>query len=608
MRVAVVAIVFFTSALALNQLPATSTLSLPPQQARRTLPDLRRRHDDDEDEEEEHGMAHEHGEMMEMSVKEDEAAPSATAAPVHAHDEHSHSHSHGPALLELNETDIALHHAHDFDVPSYWDVDQTDEGRPGLLYAHIVCMLLAFFGLLPLTLFLKMGHSSLSILPQTGFLALSILGLFFGQLYKVVDGDHYEGSSHTSWGWFTMILAIALTGLDVVLFLLRLTRWGDQVNFERFSLFQRRKDQENDEEKVFALEDDEDDEAGERQHLCSSPTEMEHSEWRSSSLERHPSRNDSTFSDDTFVEPHSASTLPPPRTLPTRLRRYGSSAVTFLERILIVLAYVEVCNGIAVWTGSCRAEYGNGCYAHIIKGSVFFWYGLLTFARYLGAYSEYGWAWNRMERFGKTGAWSIKDVQHTSIAIMFWAGGALGLMLESRTVRSWLSNSSAQASGRSIDSIPPPASASFPMNPIPAICIGLTGVAMAAHHQKYQFQVDVHALWGNLLGAFALFRLLTYFFLFLRPPASILPSRPPTEALASLCLTAGGVVFILSTEQATFAFMRHGADDVMAILNLTIAFVLAIFVWIAVLFALKGWMLKRNAPVTSSGRAKSTVL
>lgn len=74
------------------------------------------------------------------------------------------------------------------------------------------------------------------------------------------------------------------------------------------------------------------------------------------------------------------------------------------------------------------------------------WYGLLTFGRYCGAFSALGWAWNRhpakshtiwtaefveslvifvygstntwMERMGKTGAYSVKDVQHISIAIM----------------------------------------------------------------------------------------------------------------------------------------------------------------------------------------------
>ena len=86
------------------------------------------------------------------------------------------------------------------------------------------------------------------------------------------------------------------------------------------------------------------------------------------------------------------------------------------------------------------------CLAHIIKGSIFLWYGLLTFARYCGAFSSLGWAWNRhpsktasiwtaefveslviftygatntwMERMGKTGSYSVKDVQHISIAIM----------------------------------------------------------------------------------------------------------------------------------------------------------------------------------------------
>jgi len=82
--------------------------------------------------------------------------------------------------------------------------------------------------------------------------------------------------------------------------------------------------------------------------------------------------------------------------------------------------------------------------AHSIKGSIFFWYGLLTFSRYCGGMSTLGWAWNRrpqgdgitaefvesfviflygstqtwMERLGKTGDYSVKDVQHISIAIM----------------------------------------------------------------------------------------------------------------------------------------------------------------------------------------------
>lgn len=85
--------------------------------------------------------------------------------------------------------------------------------------------------------------------------------------------------------------------------------------------------------------------------------------------------------------------------------------------------------------------------AHLIKGSVFVIYGLITFCRYIGAFSRYGWAWNCqpatskawsaemvesfvcfvygvtntwMERFGKHAGdpYSVKDVQHISIAVM----------------------------------------------------------------------------------------------------------------------------------------------------------------------------------------------
>ena len=63
-----------------------------------------------------------------------------------------------------------------------------------------------------------------------------------------------------------------------------------------------------------------------------------------------------------------------------------------------------------------------------------------------------------------------------------------------------------------------------------------------------------------MLIAFSVLRCLTYFFLWLGPPKSILPSRPPTEALGSFFLTCGGLVFMFSTEEVTIAAMRRGRD------------------------------------------------
>ena len=67
-------------------------------------------------------------------------------------------------------------------------------------------------------------------------------------------------------------------------------------------------------------------------------------------------------------------------------------------------------------------------------------------------------------------------------------------------------------------------------------------------------------LWGNMLVGFSVLRCLTYFFMWLGPPRSILPSRPPTEALGSFFLACGGLVFVLSTEEVTVAAMRRGRD------------------------------------------------
>ena len=123
-------------------------------------------------------------------------------------------------------------------------------------------------------------------------------------------------------------------------------------------------------------------------------------------------------------------------------------------------------------------------------------------------------------------------------------------------------------------------------------------------------QVQIHALWGNLLVAFAVLRCLTYFFLWLGPPKSILPSRPPTEALGSFFLACGGLVFIFSTEEVTIAAMRRGRDgkhfktllqyswtywflDVMMFLNVAVAITCVAFCWTLCMVGFKGWLKSR---------------
>ena len=90
------------------------------------------------------------------------------------------------------------------------------------------------------------------------------------------------------------------------------------------------------------------------------------------------------------------------------------------------------------------------------EGGIFWSYGLFSFARFLGTFSELGWAWNRapnrnivsgefvecfvifsygatntwMERFGANPGdpFTTKQIQHISIAVMFCFAGLVGEM------------------------------------------------------------------------------------------------------------------------------------------------------------------------------------
>lgn len=283
----------------------------------------------------------------------------------------------------------------------------------------------------------------------------------------------YEHSSHTSWGWFTMVLAFALNIVDVGKFCLRFTRWGKKKSEATTlgSVGSTEVESGAQETTPFRLGGENDDDSDEVDRLVGSPVSLEHPASPTFARGNSIALSDgdtAVHSDEAYW--HGESTAPP--SAGQRVRKWTSLILAAAERSLILLAYIEVCSGIAVWTGSCRENYLNGyvfvlssalglvgtehltrtspfalrCLAHIIKGSIFLWYGLLTFARYCGAFSSLGWAWNRhpsktasiwtaefveslviftygatntwMERMGKTGSYSVKDVQHISIAIM----------------------------------------------------------------------------------------------------------------------------------------------------------------------------------------------
>ncbi|KAI6003871.1 hypothetical protein EDD15DRAFT_2456938 [Pisolithus albus] len=567
---------------------------------------------------------------------------------------------HGQPLTEINETDILLSHLPT--PPSYWsiDIDSPDPNvprYPGLMALHVTFMMIAFFVELLCAPHKHRWHAFTVVL----FYFLCALGCAASALYRKLTPDMYDGSTHSSHGYVVICLTLIPSALDIAAFFTRLyayLRGDDKFTFKSLwrnvVLGREPHDLSSDYTGLVAEDREEYDEikplnnASQRTSRLQSHSlpadsetvDLEHytTRWVNESLP-HPAHR-STFSaasDRTLFDPrHSEETLrdvfPPFVSRPSKplVQRVTAIARAILERSLVFAAFGLTLTGIVVYSGGCRNNYINGCLAHLIKGGIFWCYGLFTFARFLGSHSELGWAWNIspvgnhisaelvestviflygisntwMERFGARPGdpFTTKQVQHISIAVMFWFAGLVGMSMESRRVRKWLAASAASALGpERSGSISEPPSYRGSFNPFPALVIGVTGAAMSAHAQTYLFQVQIHQLWGWLLLGFSVMRCLTYFFLWLDPPKSVLPSRPPTEALGSFFLACGGLMFMFSTEEVTLAAMRRGRDDMMMFLNVAVAITCFAFCWTLCVVGFKGWLkYRRSHPALAS--------
>lgn len=126
------------------------------------------------------------------------------------------------------------------------------------------------------------------------------------------------------------------------------------------------------------------------------------------------------------------------------------------------------------------------------------------------------------------------------------------MLIESTWIRNLLSTTVSHVSPTDSyselerEQLQPPATYKFSLNPIPALVILLLGIMMSSHTQESMTSTMVHAQWGRLLLGASFARGLTYVIMYIKPPNSIFPSRPPTELLASFGLISGGIIFMNS--------------------------------------------------------------
>lgn len=172
-----------------------------------------------------------------------------------------------------------------------------------------------------------------------------------------------------------------------------------------------------------------------------------------------------------------------------------------IGKVLPLAAWIQMLFGGITAMGFCHDDHLGQCLAHFIMGSAFIAYGIVltilllvgqAFIRRTGRSQEFFdsliiAAWGCVNTFTEHrwgGPWVHNDLQHTSMGIIWWSAGLVGI---------WLSRA---RNGRP------------KRNLIPAIVILLTGYGMSAHPQNLPLSNMVHTFFGYTLMAAGLTRMI----------------------------------------------------------------------------------------------------
>ncbi|KAI4187124.1 MAG: hypothetical protein L6R41_003030 [Letrouitia leprolyta] len=497
----------------------------------------------------------------------------------------------------------------------------------------------------PPAVMLSVARSRSAPLIQLGFLALNSLGLLLGLIYNRKTPKLYEENLHHKLGWIITFILLVHFVVGLLRFSTNEKANPEADNDEGVSFMPISTDHMNGYQQMHPESD-----ASMHRYSHDSGHGTEYDSRTSNSLtDSHEGKDEQPREYGQQLRDDYANNAENPRwfgfaaidralssahqLVPSWLMKLMSVFYDAVNISILVIGFVLILSGLITYAGIFKGSNIFNGLAHSVKGGIFFWYGLLTLGRWMGCFAEYGWSWNVrppagmvstrkakmpsaefVESFviflyGSTNVflehlaawgdkWTAEDLEHVSISVMFLGGGLCGMLIESRRVRDLLNASLARwNAGR--DQYPfkeqctPPKTYSFSMNPMPGLIILLLGLMMSSHHQHSMISTMVHKQWGSLFVGFALARAVTYILMYLSPPSSYLPSRPPSEIVSSFCLISGGLIFIASNKDTVAAMERHNINA-MFIFTVTMGWTAFLMAWQLIVLAIKGWAVQKR--------------
>lgn len=246
-----------------------------------------------------------------------------------------------------------------------------------------------------------------------------------------------------------------------------------------------------------------------------------------------------------------------------------------LGAVLPVATWVQFVFGGIASQGFCQKDHTGQCAAHFIMGSAFIAYGIVLTILLLNGQallarsgrSQEFWdslvisLWGCVNtftehRWGKP--WAHNDLQHTTMGVIWWAAGLVGI---------WLSRDRAGRPRRNL---------------IPGIVIFMTGWAMGGHAQNLHISTEVHKTFGYTLMAAGVTRIIEISFI-LRDKNTLIgpeggdvdPEINSFQYLPVFLLYASGFLFMGATEEQMAMLATANVSHVSYILILfSLAFLL----------------------------------